>query len=799
MAKSKQKDSPVRTPIQTPLNTPDRPLADNSFLPLQSDSEKEEEQSVATITANKPPADIDDSVDQAPAATPGIKTSSSRPIAEILPTDLERLKESIPIFASDLANTAGKLFDEPKPNESTPPKSPSIKMTTELKPPPVASLSPSAAFRVNRPDRYANSLYFNSAKHFSKQTPPLSPNQDRSLAEELFGSDSKPPAARSAPGYTNRASTTLSVEATSPEAATVVEKLNQAIAEKQALLAKLQSSIQALKSDSAASSLEVIDETMEDVDPDPNQFIVVQRKPPPADQASTNVPKGPQPNSQLTVYQQPSSAHDPLTELAQRRPVYLKLPDPSPRRPFFQRTTWKIEISEKMESPQQGSVDATNEIWIILKEADEKLIIYPWRQFNHGKYKALTGPSKLPSTKEAINRYFPDAYFRPHPGNMYLRAYIGTSIPEEELGLRTQYFFGANANRSRVGFWKNVLQFEDTVEIGWLFRSTPGMSATTIQAELLAHTGIHAALRWKIINVVEFKGKLEKKFQVKALHISVRREDGNLAKAKFTKLVFAKHRRSHFIGGSPMRMIPISKDLSPRNKDKGMYNCSRQQTFLKDNMMAEAFDILQIDNCAVGLKGRSLHELILEIPLRDFPNKQAFLSADRTFKGSTVKVCFYKIHELECRNRISTLLPYLMFTNPFSEKGIRACFSADANERAKGVKWDSKRKEVITVDDEIFDSIEEDLDSDDETAQSNAEQFIFNLAEATGLALTKSQKMKTNKIKEGDAASLFSQSTFRSKENNKVTNVFILSPISSTDVAGRPRLGTPYTSQDSNL
>jgi hypothetical protein len=35
--------------------------------------------------------------------------------------------------------------------------------------------------------------------------------------------------------------------------------------------------------------------------------------------------------------------------------------------------------------------------------------------------------------------------------------------------------------------------------------------------------------------------------------------------------------------------------------------------------------------------------------------------------------------------------------------------------------------------------------------------------------------------------------------SNKVTNIFILSPISSTDVAGRPRLGTLYTSQDLNL
>jgi hypothetical protein len=91
MVKSKKKDSPVGTPIQTPLNTPDQPQADNSFLPLQSESEEEEEQSVATITADDPPADINDLVDQAPVASPEECKNASGfgPIAEILPTDLE--------------------------------------------------------------------------------------------------------------------------------------------------------------------------------------------------------------------------------------------------------------------------------------------------------------------------------------------------------------------------------------------------------------------------------------------------------------------------------------------------------------------------------------------------------------------------------------------------------------------------------------------------------------------------------------------------------------------------------------
>jgi hypothetical protein len=319
----------------------------------------------------------------------------------------------------------------------------------------------------------------------------------------------------------------------------------------------------------------------------------------------------------------------------------------------------------------------------------------------------------------------------------------------------------------RVGVWKNATPFEDVVEIGWLFRSTPGMSAENIQKELFAHTGIHASLRWKLI-YIGVKGKLTEDLESRALHISVRREDCNLAKAKFTKLIFARHRRSHFIGGSPMRLIPLYKDVSPRNQIKCVHYSGRQQNFLKEIMSAEVFDILQIDIKSVGLQGRTLRELILEIPIRDTPTHQAFLSVDHSFNSSNVKLFFYEKYDSECRSRISTLLPYLVFTNPHLEKGIRGCFSADANERAKGVKWDDKRKEVVTVDDEIFESFET-LDSDDEAdnQKPRVKQFMINFAAASGLSNQSNSKPPSGpptKVIEGDAASLFSQSTMRSKK-----------------------------------
>jgi hypothetical protein len=698
MVKSKKKDdSPYGTPIQTPTHTPKRPTVGNSFEALQNESEGEDGNSVNTIT-DDPQIEVESehSVEAETAIVikphssepkESVKTpdeikqrpTSSGPIAQIPPTDEERLGTSIPLFASKLANTAGKLFpDEYHPTQKQQSLGPN---PSNLKPPPVASLSIAD-----------NSIALS----------------EQELAEEIFGEDAKPPAnpynsaARIPPNPTDRFYASLIEEETLEKAEKSlmpgrhpgitfqralpkhtqenqtgsknpsildtemqvdsefdpVEKLNQSIAQQQAQLEKLQHALAALKASPSPTTIQAMEFSN-----DNDQFITVaapghkKKAPPPG-----NTAEGPKntnaPTSTLTTTTR--STRDPLTELAAKRPVYPPLPEPTPRRPLTQRMTWRIDIP-KADSPANALVDGITEVWSVLKEADDKLIVYPWKARNFSRFKALSGPSKLQNTtKEILNRYFPDAYFRPQPGSMYLNVYVGTSISQEELGIRTHHFFGTKTNRTRVAFWKNAIPFEDVVEIGWLFRSTPGMSAEHIQKELLAHTGIHASLRWRLISI-ELKGKMDKDLESRALHISVRREDANLAKAKFTKLVFARHRRSHFIGGSPMRLIPLCKDVSPRNKPKCIHYAGRQQNFIKELASAEIFDILQIDIKSVGLQGKTLRELILEIPLRESPSRQAFLSVDRAFYKSTVKLCFYAKDDTECRSRVSTLLPYLVF------------------------------------------------------------------------------------------------------------------------------------------
>jgi hypothetical protein len=307
------------------------------------------------------------------------------------------------------------------------------------------------------------------------------------------------------------------------------------------------------------------------------------------------------------------------------------------------------------------------------------------------------------------------------------------------------------------------------------------MNAKSIQEEIFRHCGIATALRWKII-ATDLKGSLPKSLQIRAYHISVRRQDMAVAKYVLTRRIFAKHRRSHFIGGSPMRLIPIIKDVSPNHRQKCIYYIALQSSFLNKIKAMETWEIINLGE-AVGLEGSTLRRLILEIPLRDDPTRQAFLSVDRSFNNASTKFYFYKSNGYECRNRVTTLLPYLVFTNPSKEKGIKSCFSGDANDRARGVKWDPERLEVVTADDEIMDLYNSVYQEDDDQALADdfARRILLDFAEMMELDLhAKKDVAQATKVQEKDVASLFSRSTIATKSQNE-TNQSQNSDISNED------------------
>jgi hypothetical protein len=257
---------PVGTPINTPINTPERSTSvANSFSALQADSDAEDK-SVDTINAEEPQIEIESETDDVPitvnppeefqpssrqsfnpASTPEEMKDSDKstgPIAAIPPTDLERLRESVPIFASTLAKSAGKLFEDLDPQTSEVPSDDLSHIHARGKIPPVASLPTkmSCSMSPQFPDKIARSPYFNSWKGPKD-------DDDRKLAEDIFGDDSKPPAVTKQPPPLRSPITFqaqeihLSAETVKPPASDmendVVDKLNQQIASKQAQLEKL--------------------------------------------------------------------------------------------------------------------------------------------------------------------------------------------------------------------------------------------------------------------------------------------------------------------------------------------------------------------------------------------------------------------------------------------------------------------------------------------------------------------------------------------------------------------------------
>jgi hypothetical protein len=217
-----------------------------------------------------------------------------------------------------------------------------------------------------------------------------------------------------------------------------------------------------------------------------------------------------------------------------------------------------------------------------------------------------------------------------------------------------------------------------------------------------------------------------------------------------------------------MRLIPIIKDVSPTHKQKCIYYIALQSSFLNKIKAMEMWEIINLGD-AVGLGGTTLRCLILEIPLRDDPSHQAFLSVDRSFNSASTKFYFYKANAYECRNRITTLLPYLVFTNPAKEKGIKSCFSGDANDHARGVKWDPERLEVVTADDEIMDLYNLVYRDDDDQALADdfARRILLDFADLMALDLNaKKDVAQAIKVQEKDASSLFSCSTIATTTGN---------------------------------
>ena len=176
---------------------------------------------------------------------------------------------------------------------------------------------------------------------------------------------------------------------------------------------------------------------------------------------------------------------------------------PLPRREHFGRYTWRVHAVAS-DSPFASLRSAIQEVWEMLQASDPSLIIYPWYESEGDNQDlALTRPGECPIITNELLKYFTSAYPRQKGGTYYIGVRMGHDSSVINLHRSSSHFFGAEANRTRVGYWYKALQHEKPVQIGWLLGSTPFMSPERLAAEIFIRSGhkVEIGCRWQMIAV----------------------------------------------------------------------------------------------------------------------------------------------------------------------------------------------------------------------------------------------------------------------------------------------------------
>ena len=156
-------------------------------------------------------------------------------------------------------------------------------------------------------------------------------------------------------------------------------------------------------------------------------------------------------------------------------------------------------------------------VWKILKEADKKLVLYPWSNSEESRnLPGLTKIDEMPGTLSGIQAYFDRAFPRKQGGVIYVSVFLGHDRSFKDMMSDYRWWFLGQG----FGWYVKALQCEKSIVIGWLLYSTIDMDKEMLASEILKATGVKVGLGYRTISVSS-KETLRKEQVVKAIHIEI--------------------------------------------------------------------------------------------------------------------------------------------------------------------------------------------------------------------------------------------------------------------------------------
>ena len=446
--------------------------------------------------------------------------------------------------------------------------------------------------------------------------------------------------------------------------------------------------------------------------------------------------------------------------------LFKVYPKPKPARKHMVRYDIKLSVTpcEATEALTELSKVLVS-IWTVLRNADKKLVIYPWKEGS--SFAPLQKIKDMPTLLPDIGRYFNRAFPRKIGGTTYISVYLGHEKPFKTMQDELAWWF----SNHQYGWYVKPLQCERSICIGWLLYSTLDMDREQLAEEIRRQIGVKVGLRFRTISV-NSKQKLSKDQMVGAIHIEIDERNYATNKAKLSQVYESKQTQG-FPLGIKMRLCPQVQDATdPATSTKFDRVRIRQAAFLANVQKTNTRDVGVLDYPDPLLFLHTIRSMVMDIRSTQDPEKKVFISVDKQFRGEGVCFQYTNTYIDEAAAWIKGLLPYLKTQYPIMSHGqLEKCFSQEAVSQSAACVWDPIKKCVVSAADNMINAIIDDLDLDDEyefldTDTSKFELDISAVQKESKPAARKSAKRATDP---NDADSI---STFkRQRENNPSAGV----------------------------
>ena len=320
---------------------------------------------------------------------------------------------------------------------------------------------------------------------------------------------------------------------------------------------------------------------------------------------------------------------------------------------------------------------------------EDKLVLLPWKNKHVNSRAAITDTADIPTTTDELNFYLSSIYNIPPNTSrvIYTGIHFGHNCEPYEFTSSAKPWISKSNN-----LFKQMVQAEQTKEIGWFLSSTRNMDAGALADAIYAQFNIEIGLRWKVIPTGSTHTIAEKD-KVRALSVECAVANSRDYQRQLTKFYQRNIKRySEYPNGLRLRFVPHIKDtLSMTERVKCRQLMNRQRSFCDSTKIIQSQDIMELDIPA-NTSTPTLRQLAMSIPSAQYPNCPLFHNVSLNYRGDGhIFECLPELVE-EASIMTNTLLPYLRH---YMGASVEQYFTMDTIERCEGLSYDEDNNVVI--------------------------------------------------------------------------------------------------------